>query len=314
MCVRVIDKNFKDGIINHYGGIMILKSDLVCKLQKIDKESFFGMEELPDYDFSEYSKSHFPLEKKAILGLDIYKYGDYEENKQNLIPFVFDLLFDEAIGLMKRTEQTLFNDIDIRKMFIQTGDGGYIIFDTPLHALIFNFIFYAQLHLFNTSHFYPKLSKYIGGIVIRSTITYDNLYCYEKNFYGKAIINNARILSKDRLNRFLMDKNTFDYFNMHINGLESLSIIGKNKMMKFFKINDNFETFFFENENIINSPIRNIHIQKLDDILSKDTKLTIYNIEVQVCLLITDEDKNERDERETEFIYTIGNTNINNIV
>lgn len=50
------------------------------------------------------------------------------------------------------------------------------------------------------------LYEVIGEINLRYSLTYDNLYFYNKNYYGPAIINCARIMSKDKLNRFLLDK------------------------------------------------------------------------------------------------------------
>jgi hypothetical protein len=214
----------------------------------------------------------FLFEKKAILGLDIYKYSEYEENKQNLIPFVFDLLLDTTIDISSKMEPVLFSGTTtkIRDKFISTGDGGFIIFETPLYALIFNFIFYAVLHLFNTGHFFPNLSKYIEDIFVRSSITYDNIYYYEKNFYGKAIINNARILSKDRLNRFIIDKDTFNYFNKYYRGIESISIINKETIRCNLKIKEEFNTFFFNGKmTSIQVPVKNIHVQKLDECYQK---------------------------------------------
>jgi hypothetical protein len=297
---------------------MANKYELIEKLKKVDCKDFsFIIEEIDDFNFSEYFKDNFSIEKKAVLGLDIYKYSEYEENKQNLIPFIFDLLFDEAIDLLLKTEKGLFSDHNpnIRENFIGAGDGGYIIFQTPLHALIFNFIFYAELHLFNTGHLYPKLSKYIEGIFIRSSITYDNIYKYAESFYGKAIINNARILSKDKLNRFIIDKNTFDYFNKYYNGIESISIINKEVVKQQLNIKkEKFDTFFLIGTiQSIQAPIKSIHVQKLDELLSKNTKLIIYNIEVQLCLAIKKNNEG-KSEISTEFIYTIGNTNITSLL
>jgi hypothetical protein len=123
----------------------------------------------------------------AVLGLDIYKYSEFDEDKQNLIPLVFDIIFDEAWKHITQEIQGLPSDLplfknikDTREKFIPTGDGGFLLFDKPLHALIFSLHFYAILHLFNTNHFYPRLSKYIGEIIVRGAITYDEVFEYEK--------------------------------------------------------------------------------------------------------------------------------------
>jgi hypothetical protein len=43
-----------------------------------------------------------------------------------------------------------------------------------------------------------------------------------KKYYGKPIINNARILNKDSLNRFIIDKSVYQYFTNYFNGIGNL--------------------------------------------------------------------------------------------
>jgi hypothetical protein len=262
---------------------MIVKKDLFDALKIIDKE--FHGDILEEFNIDEtkaqikaFSEKHFsPNKRMAVLGLDIYKYSDYEENKQNLIPFIFDLILDETSKHIKQTERPFFlENFDVRKNFISTGDGGFILFDTPLHGLIFNMHFFAVLHLFNTGHFFPKLSIYIGNIIIRSAITFDRIFNYENNYYGKAIINNSRILNKDRLNRFIIDENVFNYFNKYFNGIESLPIISFDSIKRALKINIGMDTAFFRMEQN-NDSIKSVHIQKIEEMYSKDTKLLLYN-------------------------------------
>jgi len=257
------------------------------------------------------SLCNFKQEKKAILGLDIYKYSSFSDEKQNFIPFVFDIIKDEALKYVKHVEPTFFGS-DYIYEFIPTGDGGFLIFDTPLHALIFNLYFHAALQLFNTGHFYPKLSQYIGEIIIRSAITHDYVYNYEDNYFGKGIITNARILRRDKLNRFLIDKNVYNYFIKKFNGLETLPILTKSTVKKILKIEGEIKSWLiFKNENpqevfSLNDRIRNIHIQKIDDLFEKDTQLTIYNIEIQIAVSIMDD---INPDKEVNFILSIGNTN-----
>jgi len=255
-------------------------------------------------DFAEYSQTYFQSFKKSVLGLDIYKYSGYPEEKQNFIPYVFDLLLDETDKQLKSEEKTLFESFNIKDNFISTGDGGYVIFSKPFHAFVFNFYFYSILHLFNTEHLFPELKKYIGEIFIRSVITYDKVYLYNKNSYGNAIITNSRILSKDRLNRFLIDKNTFEYFNMVCNGIESIPLIPD----KFNQIFGGADTYFFNKKN---TPFRNIHVQKLNDTLAKNLSLVIYNVEIQLNIVLNSTTKNENNS--INFICSIGNLNTNNL-
>ncbi|GHV84294.1 hypothetical protein AGMMS50212_16340 [Spirochaetia bacterium] len=163
---------------------MIKKKYLKNKLNAIDVESYFENTEIDESCIKEFSNKYFNVnvENKSILGFDIYKYSDYDLEKQNLIPFIFDLLLDDTIDTVIKKEKTLFEHFVRKANFISTGDGGFLVFDTPIHALIFNFYFYSALHLFITGHFYPKLSKFIDTLLIRTTITYDKLYNYENNY------------------------------------------------------------------------------------------------------------------------------------
>jgi 6-pyruvoyl-tetrahydropterin synthase len=281
-------------------------------------------------EIKKFSTTNIIPQTKAVLGLDIYKYSSYEAEKQNLIPFVFDLIKDEATEYVNNVEPTLFGP-EYKPEFISTGDGGFLIFDTPLHALIFNFYFHAALHLFNTGHFFPKLSQYIGEIIIRSAMTYDNVFHYNNNFYGKGIILNSRILNRDKLNRFLIDEKVYYFFNRFCNGLETLPIFSKNDVKEILNHNqnDNFISWYIDIEKSINQvgfftnpKIRNVHIQKIDDLFEKNTQLTLYNVEIQIVANIIDDKDKSKDKENNEvnddgndkpkgviFILTIGNTN-----
>ncbi|MCL2247318.1 MAG: hypothetical protein FWC10_09465 [Lentimicrobiaceae bacterium] len=304
---------------------MIEKEQLLAKLREIDKEFYAdGDEDYGDDGFDiikVFSKENFSLNNKmSVLGLDIYKYSEYKKNKQNLIPFIFDYIYDKTLESIENSKEViLFKEIllDKSKYFISTGDGGFILFKTPIHALIFNLHFFAVLHLFNTGHFFSKLSKYVDALVIRSALTYDKVYEYEGKYFGKAIINNSRILSKDRLNRFIFDESVFKYFNRKCNGIETISILCVENIekilqeridgMAFFQRRENFNEY----NNPFNNPvIRSIHVQKIDDLQSKNTKMKLYNVEIQYSATwYNDVETNQA----TSFILTIGNLNSNNL-
>jgi hypothetical protein len=165
--------------------------------------------------------------------------------------------------------------------------------------------FFAVLHIFNSGHFAPRLSRYIGELNIRSTITYDNLFNYENNWYGKAIINNSRILSKDQLDRFLIDKETYDYFLRNFNGIETLSTIKSEIFKKIMNINDDFHSVIFDGR--YNNLLKSIHIQKVEDTWAKSTKLNIFNLEMQFNATSTLNGK------DVSYVFTLGNTNTANI-
>lgn len=286
---------------------MVKTDDLFAKLKEIDDVEL--VTDVPDdidiENLRKFVHENIKQEIKAVLGLDIYKYSDYDDDKQTLIPFIFDLLLDGGLEYVQVAEKTLFKDFDITNNFISTGDGGFIIFPTPLHALVFNLYFFAVLHIFNCGHFTPRLSKYIGELNIRSTITYDKLFNYEHSWYGKAIIKNSRILSKDQLNRFLIDKETYNYFMKKFNGIETLSII-KNDVFKLtMNLNDQFHSVIFDGR--YSNLVKNIHIQKVEDTWAKNTKLNIYNLEIQFNAIST------LNGNDVSYVYTLGNTNIGNI-
>jgi hypothetical protein len=293
---------------------MITYKDLFEKLGALNDTNFkfdiakeFNADEIRtlNNDYKKLVAENIPQEKKAILGIDIYQYSQFPNGKQELIPFIFDSLIKGAIIYLKPSYKVIFNNGEIKSRFISTGDGGFFIFPTPLHALIFNCHIYMALHMFNSHHVFPKLSRYIGGLTIRSTITYDNLFEYENNWYGSAIIKNARILSKDKLNRFLIDKETHDFFMKNCNGLETLMIRKKDEVKKIMEtvMGPDFEAFDFEMEKF-----RNIHVQKLEDTVAKETRLSIYNVEIQYESMVSSSTQGE-----TSFIFTMGNSNVMNV-
>jgi hypothetical protein len=281
--------------------------DIEAKAKEID--SAFFIPGIPketkkgDNKYKNFVEKNIPQRKKSILGLDIYKYSQYEDGRQELIPFIFDIIFNGALHYSKY--QSLLERTAKEKQFIPTGDGGFIVFPTPLHSLLFNCHFYTALHMFNSCHFYPELSRFIGGLTVRSSITYDSVFNYEKNWYGKAIIKNARILSKDKLNRLLIDKETFDYFLSKFNGVESLSICKEENIKEALKNEEGIDPKKIKFDN---SVFKNIHVQKLEDTVAKETKLSIYNVEIQyVSSISTDK------EQKTSFVLTIGNSNVMSI-
>lgn len=67
------------------------------------------------------------------------------------------------------------------------------------------------------------------------------------NFYGSAIINCARIISKDRLNRCLIDAETNKWFLHNTNGIETLTCLPFEGAKK--RIDDNYFTATLGNLN-----------------------------------------------------------------
>jgi len=168
-------------------------------------------------------------EKKAVLGFDIYRYSQFEKLQQTLIPHLFKKLMNITIKNCLKHEPYIFqktSNKEIYNNFIDSGDGGFLIFETPFHALIFAIYFESNIKRYNSSHILTKdIKNVVGEISLRYSLTYDDLYKASSNYYGSAIINNARIMSKDKLNRFLLDKNSHTWFNESINGIETIQMI-----------------------------------------------------------------------------------------
>jgi len=232
--------------------------------------------------------------RKAVLGIDIYRYGMYKHLQQVLIPSLFKILFDKTIKLCLENNQFVFQHYtkeQIEKAFISTGDGGFVIFDSPLHALLFNINFETLVRTYNSYHLYPKLRDIIGSISLRYAITYDTVYFFENNFYGSAIIINSRILEKDSLNRCLIDQDTYNWFLINIDGIENLQVLTINEIANIFEFQDYDKKYIREGNNeIMNtrvsrySGVINSDISKIGQIAAKEMKLNIYNLHLQVTL------------------------------
>ena len=268
------------------------------------------------YDFAKY-KDEFDkiiFNYFSVLGIDIYQYSKYPPHIQTFIPIIFDKIYTQTIDDCFQYEPLLFSkevsnqtkETLKTNYFISTGDGGFQIFRTPIHALSFLIYFQKNIHSFNVHSFLPNYHAGCGELSIRYAITYDYLYAYKNNFYGQAIIKNARILSKDRLNRSLIDKETYTWFENKCNGIESLSMI-KNKnsyghsLKKLFGLGDDVQakSYLFGDENKISTSI----CQRLTDINIKNSSYFIYNLYIQVIIEIAKI-------QGKGFVVPIGNLNL----
>jgi hypothetical protein len=104
---------------------MVKKDDLLAKLEKIDDIKLVTdiSDDLANEKFLKFTHENIQQKIKAVLGLDIYKYSSYDDDRQPLIPFIFDVLLDGGFQYAKDAEKTLFKDIDIINNYISTGDG-----------------------------------------------------------------------------------------------------------------------------------------------------------------------------------------------
>jgi hypothetical protein len=260
------------------------------------------------------------FKKVSVLGIDIYRYGLYKHLEQTMIPALFKILFDKAIRLCLEDNQFVFQNYTkekIEKSFISTGDGGFLIFDTPLHALFFAINFEVMVRAFNAYHHFPKLRKIIGSISLRYAITHDTIFHFENNYYGSAIINNARILDKDSLNRCLLDQPTYEWFLTNIDGIENLQTYTIHDIANIYEfthynqdqikngVNDIINTRLSRHSGIINSDIL-----RVGQIQVKEIQMNIFNLHLQVTLYAYADNKIDSKRRIT---VSLGNLNTSGI-
>lgn len=257
---------------------------------------------------------------KTVLGIDIYRYSSYHHMEQSMIPFLFKILFHKAIKLCLEQNQFLFQKFTkerFERSFLSTGDGGYLILPTPLHALLFSINFQLIVRAYNSYHLYPKLRNIIGEISLRYAITHDAIYYFDNNFYGRAIINCARILEKDNLNRCLIDQAAYEWFMINIDGTENLQIITIKEVVNILDYQEYDLVFAEKATNSIigtvpsrESGIINSDILKIGTITSKESVLDVYNLHLQVSMKIAD-DENIQNTR--TITISLGNLNTTGI-
>jgi len=294
-------------------------------LEEKDKRVVFDKTNIiPDHrDLYSKLKQYINYERitrKAVLGIDMYQYSSYGEFEQTLIPFLFKTMFDSTIKLCTDNHPFIFQKYDparINRNFISTGDGGFVMFDNPLQALLFACNFAVVLRVYNAYHYYPKLRRIIGGINMRYVITYDKVYTFNANYYGRGIINNARILIKDDLNRCLIDEHVHSWFTTNLDGVENLQIVTLNEIANIFEFRKSYDTSFldkkdeiFEKESSRKYGIINSDILKVGFIKSKETSISVYNLHLQVTIRLTNDD----DPSQTRLItVSLGNLNTTGI-
>jgi hypothetical protein len=283
-----------------------LKNDIKSILKKFEQKII--NEEVKDLTktllTSEINKY---IEKKAVLGIDIYRYSQYPILEQSLIPHLFKEIYLVTVQNCLNLESIFFDgktEEDFADTFIDTGDGGFQIFDSPLQMVIFSIYFQAGIKRYNTGKFKTQLLfKIIGEITLRYAMTYDNTYSYDKNFYGASIINNARIMSKDKLNRVLIDNFTLNWFDKEMNGIENLQnlTIEELKVIRIFNKLD-----FTKKSSLIKSGkgrILKVDILRIGEITSKLDILLVHSLHIQVSMTSVGNESFKR------LTVTLGNLN-----
>jgi hypothetical protein len=245
---------------------------------------------------------------RAVLGVDIYQYSRMPNECQRLVPTLFKILHDSAAALCATKETFLFHEAEFAKAFISTGDGGFQILETPLHAVVFAAVFEVNLVGFNGFHLFPALRELLGPISVRYALTYDTLFEQDANFFGPAIINNARILSRDALNRFLLDAHTLEWFQENLITVESLLSLTTDdlRLIPAFQHYDMaMESALFD-RNQERQGIKSVHLQKLGAVSAKHTVLDVYSLMLQVAL---ERAGSDQERRGATVVATIGNLN-----
>ena len=106
------------------------------------------------FDLFKTATKHKKFTEKTVLGIDIYQYSQYQSLEQSIVPFLFKLIYKEASELCLKKTGFVFQNYetsDFKDQFIETGDGGFQLFETPLHAILFAiqfelFVRYFILH------------------------------------------------------------------------------------------------------------------------------------------------------------------------
>lgn len=254
---------------------------------------------------------------KSILGMDIFQYSQYELKKQTLIPFLLKLIQDAVFKNCIESNPYLFQKYsDVEKLdkdFIHTGDGGFQILDTPLHAVCLALNYELFIRYYNSYHFYPKLRKVIGPISLRYSISSGSIFQFDGNYFGPGIINCARMLSKDSLNRCLMDQSTHDWFMHTMMGVENLQFISLEDIATYpnFALYDmslagDYEMVFPRVKDFSFQKIISTDVQRIGEIKAKSTTLNIYNLHLQFLGSI-------REVKDKPIVITIGNLNLSGI-
>jgi hypothetical protein len=251
----------------------------------------------------------------AVLGIDIYRYSKYPHEQQRLIPSVFRMLFEQTISLCKEHEQFMFQTEQFANRFISTGDGGFAIFDTPMQAIVFATWFQAVLSPFNSGYDSPRLRSFLGApLTLRYTLTFGQLFRLDMEYFGAAIINNARILSRDSLNRFLIDDASLNWFNFRIRSFENLIALSREDLVGIPEFSG-YDSQKLKNGSMMfprdkrggafgEGAFHTAIVQKIGEIQAKNTHLDIHSAYLQVGL-----SHGREGDIKKNIVITLGNLN-----
>lgn len=254
----------------------------------------------------------------AVLGVDILQYSQFRETAQHLVPILFQNIYNDAIKTAIETEPFILSQDDFSSNFVNTGDGGFTIFDSPLKAFVFSIYLQATFARYNAHLAYPILRDIIKEVNLRYSLTFDKITKFEdSNYFGPAIINSSRLLSKDTLNRFLIDEKVHQWFLERTVGIESLSGLNMAHLSNLEMFKDSTrpkESVIFgatEPLSRIGNAFQFVTLSKIGFLKVKSTELNVYNLYVQVSLNYYPDVK-DRDNPVT-LVVSLGNLNASGI-
>lgn len=234
---------------------------------------------------------------------------------------MFRYLYEAATKWALKREPLLFTDEErLTENFISTGDGGFQVLSTPLHAVVLCLWFQLALDNYNAGVHFPRLRRFLGPLTVRYALTHDTLMKLDNNFFGSAIIGNARILSRDALNRFLLDHLSVQWFLERIGGTENLALLRVGDLWRIPELGlardgPLADSMFRErtDEEIRGGEVgfKTVILQKIGTVAAKQTTLDVYNFYLQVTSGWDYFDGHGGNRRRT--VVTVGNLNASGI-
>ena len=250
---------------------------------------------------------------KTVFCVDIYEYSKMSGAKQFLVPFVIDTVFTNTIQKLSVDESAFFTKSDlaaIQESLIDTGDGFFVILADPMKAFVFVCHLAMEIETLRSRNKAHTLMKIVEDYVFRFSIATGSVFEYKKRFYGEAIIRCARIIASDKLNRCLIDKDTFIWFYNNTNGLESIQDANFQEVLKTgnTSIDPGGASQLFPNTSMENLAFKTIMASKVGKIEVKKDQLDIYNMYVQTSMRIS-----ASSGPAFPFVTSVGTTNMNGI-
>lgn len=277
----------------------------------------------------------FDFEKHSVLGVDILGYSKFPDLEQTFVPFIFHMTLLKAIKDIFNYEPFLFQEFtdgsngieridicskNILKRFIPTGDGGYLILNNPLQAVVFAVYFESRLREYNTGLRNKNILDYLGPLKVRYAIAHEDVFRVEdqNNYFGAGIISCARIMAKDTLDRCLIDENVHNWFLKHFNGIEALRTLRYKRLVKMdpfkkfsegpFK-NAEYASFAFrDNPNSSTHGLDTVIVMKIGTISVKKSDISVYNLFIQMPYQYASDD-NDHNDPKSHFVISVGNPN-----